>query len=106
MKISRVTMYNAGFSAKTSVKAPANLLSKEDIKKITDAGSKIGGKNDFINITVGNLYKNKKKPPSDVYDVKIKSKIGTVSNEFKSSIIYAKLLPKDFILKKLNQLKK
>ncbi len=63
MKISNVSMAQSqSFKAKTVINAPEFLLDKADKLQLEHMGSKIGNKNDSIEITISSLHSDPKKP--------------------------------------------
>lgn len=68
MRVSQINS-TAAFSAKTKVQAPEKWVSKEQIKKYEELGSKIGKPTDSIDIKVSDVYKKDRLFNKKVFDV-------------------------------------
>ncbi|MBR6098186.1 hypothetical protein IKP85_00400 [bacterium] len=106
MDVKRIS-YSPEFTAKTTVIAPENLVSKQEVKSLVKLGSQIGEKTDSIKISISGLLPSKRNPKIKGYDVKAtftlnKSKKNTFSGE---GIDINKISPFEYAKKILTRIK-
>jgi len=85
MQISKFSVNNQAFGAKTTIKDDNNMLSKKDRADLIRIGSNIGTDKDTIEITLGDLQPNQIVRDVEGYDYVINSEFRTPSMWVKKS---------------------